>query len=67
MNNRIEDLKNKYGYKVSYFDPSSIDASFVKETRNKFKMTQSVFAAALNISPKTLEKWEQGKIQMKGP
>lgn len=38
-----------------------VDASFVRETREMFNMSQSVFAIKLHVSPRTLEKWEQGE------
>lgn len=39
----------------------SVSAKFVRETRKKLNMSQAVFAIKLRVSPRTLEKWEQGK------
>jgi putative transcriptional regulator len=33
----------------------------VRGIRRKLKMSQSVFAAALNVSPKLVQSWEQGR------
>jgi putative transcriptional regulator len=38
-----------------------IDASFVRKTREALHMSQNVFALKLRVSPRTLEKWEQGE------
>jgi putative transcriptional regulator len=40
--------------------PPPIGAKEVTEIRSKLKMSQGVFAAALNVSPKTVQGWEQG-------
>jgi putative transcriptional regulator len=37
-----------------------VDAKFIRETREQLHMSRNVFALALRISPRTLEKWEQG-------
>lgn len=33
----------------------------ILKLREKFKVSQSVFAAQLNVSPSTVQKWEQGQ------
>ena len=38
-----------------------VDAHFIRETRERLHMSRNVFAIKLRISPRTLEKWEQGK------
>ncbi|HBC71636.1 MAG TPA: transcriptional regulator [Coxiellaceae bacterium] len=38
-----------------------VDAKFIRETREWLNMSRNVFAIKLHISPRTLEKWEQGK------
>lgn len=40
--------------------PPPIGAKEVTEIRAMLKMSQGVFAAALNVSPKTVQSWEQG-------
>ncbi|HEV3040524.1 MAG TPA: transcriptional regulator [Candidatus Angelobacter sp.] len=36
------------------------DAKFFIATRNKFNVSRSVWAQMLHVSPRTVEKWEQG-------
>ena len=38
-----------------------VDAELIKEVRENLHMSQSVFAIKLHVSPRTLEKWEQGE------
>ncbi|WP_207916698.1 DNA-binding transcriptional regulator [Lysobacter sp. N42] len=44
----------------------SVSANEVVETRLKCGLSQSEFAAALHISPRTLQQWEQGRRQPSG-
>jgi len=37
-----------------------ITAQNIKEIREQFNMSRALFATCLHISPRTLEKWEQG-------
>ena len=39
----------------------------IKRIRAKNKASQAVFAAYLNTSPSTVQKWEQGKKKPAGP
>jgi len=39
----------------------------IKRIRNRNKASQAVFAAYLNTSPSTIQKWEQGKKKPNGP
>jgi putative transcriptional regulator len=57
----IRDVKaGRYGavYKV--------EANAIVRTRLKTGLTQAQFAAALKISPRTLQQWEQGRRQPSG-
>lgn len=38
-----------------------IDENIIKELRNKAKLSQNELALRLNVSPKTISKWETGK------
>ena len=38
-----------------------VDAALIRELREKFHMSRGVFALKLRVSPRTLEKWEQGE------
>jgi putative transcriptional regulator len=40
--------------------PPAVSARQVVLLRERYKMSQGVFAAALNVSPKTVQSWEQG-------
>ena len=43
--------------------PAPASRQRVTALRRKLKMSQSVFAAALNVSPKLVQSWEQGSRQ----
>lgn len=68
MNKKSLNVFNKIKkYHVEYIDIESIVTNkFVKELRQKFNMTQTVFAEILGVTKKTIEKWEQGKNPVKG-
>ncbi len=40
--------------------PPPMNARKVTELRKRLNMSQGLFAAALNVSPKTVQGWEQG-------
>ena len=40
--------------------PLALNAAGVTRIRKRLRMSQGVFAAALNVSPKTVQSWEQG-------
>lgn len=40
--------------------PPKAEPSDIVSLRRRFKMSQSVFAAVLNVSPRTVQSWEQG-------
>ena len=57
----IRDVKaGKYGAKYK------VDANDIVAARVKCGLSQSQFAAALRISPRTLQQWEQGRRQPSG-
>ena len=39
----------------------------IKRLRTRYKASQAVFAAFLNMSPSTVQKWEQGQKKPNGP
>lgn len=43
------------------------NAAQIKRIRTKSKASQAVFAAYLNTSPSTVQKWEQGLKKPNGP
>jgi putative transcriptional regulator len=38
-----------------------VTAALVRDTRERLRMSQGVFAQKLRINPRTLERWEQGR------
>ena len=42
-------------------------ANQIKKLRLRYKASQAVFAAYLNTSPSTVQKWEQGQKRPNGP
>jgi len=41
--------------------PPRYDPDRIKGIRNTMELSQTLFAAALNVSPETIRAWEQGK------
>ena len=41
--------------------------SSAKVIRSKLDLSQSAFAALMGVSPRTIQDWEQGRRQPKGP
>lgn len=39
----------------------TVNAELIRKIREKFHMSRNLFAMKLRISPRTLEKWEQGQ------
>ena len=44
-----------------------LNAAQIKRLRTRNKASQAVFAAYLNTSPSTVQKWEQGQKKPNGP
>ncbi|MEZ4425422.1 MAG: helix-turn-helix domain-containing protein [Gemmatimonadota bacterium] len=47
--------------------PPQYGADRIREIRDQMEVSQSLFAAALNVSPETIRAWEQGKREPDGP
>lgn len=47
-------------YKVKKTSRPKVTAKLVRNTRENLKLSRGVFAHQLGVSPRTLEKWEQG-------
>jgi putative transcriptional regulator len=72
--NLFEELKNGLDDVVAYEQgkrtlktteltprqPRTLSAKEIRDIREKYNMSRAVFAHFLHISPRTLEKWEQG-------
>ena len=48
-------------YTVKKKPSLTVNANFIRKTREELHMSRNVFALALRVSPRTLEKWEQGE------
>jgi len=47
-------------YKVERVPKPDVTPAMIRETREKLHLSRAVFAHELHVSPRTLEKWEQG-------
>jgi putative transcriptional regulator len=47
-------------YTVERTPRPAVSPEVIRETREKLNLSRAVFAHELHISPRTLEKWEQG-------
>ncbi len=47
-------------YTVERTPKPEVTPEVIRETREKLNLSRAVFAHELHISPRTLEKWEQG-------
>lgn len=57
----VEKIKARKGFTYEFKAVPKVDSEFVKALRKKLNMSQSLFALAMNVEKKTVEKWEQGK------
>lgn len=53
-------------HKIERKPRPKIDAGFVRKVRERLHMSRNVFALKLRVSPRTLEKWEQGETVPNG-
>jgi putative transcriptional regulator len=62
------DAKTMYEFDVLCLPPvKKFSASQIRRLRTQNKASQAVFAAYLNTSPSTVQKWEQGQKKPNGP
>jgi len=47
-------------YKVERTPQPEVTPQVIRDTREKLNLSRAVFAHELHVSPRTLEKWEQG-------
>ena len=47
-------------YKVERTPKPEVTPQVIRDTREKLNLSRAVFAHELHVSPRTLEKWEQG-------
>lgn len=50
---------------VSYLD-TNVNADYVKAFREKYNLTQTALANIMNVSRKSIEKWERGTRKISG-
>jgi putative transcriptional regulator len=50
-------------YKVSPRTEFDVTADIIRDTRERLNLSRGVFAHKLRVSPRTLEKWEQGRAK----
>ena len=48
-------------YKGKRQHPPAVDAGFIRQTRRALRVSAPVLARRLCLSPRTLERWEQGQ------
>jgi len=65
------DLRTRVGERTArdaQIDPPPVyDSARVRAVRGKLRLSQQVFAAALNVSDGTVKAWEQGRRAPEGP
>lgn len=50
-------------YIVEPAQKPEVTPEMIRETREKLNLSRAVFAHELHVSPRTLEKWEQGRAK----
>lgn len=50
-------------YKLEKPQKAEVSPELIRDTREKLNLSRAVFAHELHISPRTLEKWEQGRAR----
>jgi putative transcriptional regulator len=66
----VEDIEEwrsgKVTLKTYRLEPAAkiqVTPEIIRETRENLKLSRPVFAHQLHVSPRTLEKWEQGRTK----
>jgi len=53
-------------HEVENRPPLTVDAQFIRDTRERLQVSRTVFARQLRVSTRTLENWEQGRARPRG-
>jgi len=48
---------------VTEYEPLAVDATVIRQTRERLNVSRAVFARGLRVSTRTLESWEQGRAR----
>ena len=64
---RILNRKQRYIFQPCLPPVKTYTPTQIKRLRTRYKASQAVFAAFLNTSPSTVQKWEQGQKKPNGP
>lgn len=62
----VKELMKAKRIVITYIDMEDVDKEFVKRFRAQFDLTQVALANIMNVSKKTVEKWEQGVNNING-
>ncbi len=64
----VIDTTTMHEFDTLYLPPvKELNSGQIKRLRLKCKASQSMFAAFLNVSPSTVQKWESGQKRPNGP
>ncbi len=64
----VMDTKTMHEFDALCLTPvKNLSAAQIRRLRKRNKASQAVFAAYLNTSPSTVQKWEQGQKKPNGP
>ena len=64
----VMDIKTMHEFDALCLTPvKNLSAAQIKRLRKRNKASQAVFAAYLNTSPSTVQKWEQDQKKPNGP
>ena len=64
----VMDIRTMHEFDALCLTPvKKLSATQIKRLRMRNKASQAVFAAYLNTSPSTVQKWEQGQKKPSGP
>ena len=61
----VQELLKLREVEVKYLNPS-VEGQYIKEFRQKHKLTQVALANIMGVTKKAIEKWEQGVNRVKG-
>jgi len=63
INQHLDDKITLKTYSVEQRTMPEVTPEIIRDTREKLNLSRPVFADQLHVSPRTLEKWEQGRAK----